>query len=322
MQLRIAILDDYQHVATRCADWGSVQSRAEVVSFPRPLAGAAEVVRELASFDIVCLMRERTPFPREVLQALPRLRCLVTTGLRNAAVDLDAARDCGVTVCHTRSGSSEYATSELTWALILAAMRHVPLEDRRIRQGGWQTMLGHSLHGKTLGLLGLGRLGTRVAAIAAAFGMERIAWSPNLTEERAAAAGAVRVDKDDLFARSDVLSLHLVLGPATRGIVGAAELALMSPDALFINTSRAGLVDEAALVAALGEHRIAGAGLDVFGQEPLPPEHPFLRMDNVVLTPHIGYATHETYRIFFEDVVEDIGAFLDGTPIRVLQAHA
>lgn len=320
MQPRIAVLDDYQDVAMSAADWGSVQARAEVVRFPLPLADAAEAARELASFDIVCLMRERTPFPHEVLKALPRLRCLVTTGVHNAAIDLAAARDCGITVCHTRSGATEHATSELTWSLILAAMRHVPLEDRRIREGAWQTTLGHSLHGKTLGLLGLGRLGARVAAIAAAFGMKRIAWSPHLTAERAAAAGAVRVHKEDLFASSDVLSVHLVLGPATRCIVGDAELALMSPDAVFINTSRAGLVDESALVRALGERRIAGAGLDVFGQEPLPPEHPFLRMENVVLTPHIGYATHETYRIFYQDVVEDINAFLDGKPIRVLQA--
>lgn len=319
---RIAILDDYQQVALRMANWDDVRLHFEVVSFCAPFRSQADAIQTLASFAIVCLMRERTPFPREVLESLPRLRCLITTGPKNAAIDLVAARDCGITVCHTRSGSTEYATSELTWALILAATRHVALEDARLRLGRWQTTLGHQLHGKTLGVLGLGRLGSRVAAIGAAFGMERIAWSPHLTEDRAVAAGATWVPREELFARSDVLSLHLVLGPSTRGIVGAAELALMSPDALLVNTSRAALVDEPALVAALDERRIAGAALDVFGQEPLPLDHPFLRMDNVVLTPHIGYATHETYRIFFHDVVEDICAFLAGAPLRVLQPGA
>jgi phosphoglycerate dehydrogenase-like enzyme len=276
----------------------------------------------LAEFDIVCLMRERTPFPRALFEQLPRLRLLVTTGLRNNSIDLAAARDHGVTVCHTRSGSTEFGTSELTWALILAAARHVPLEDRRMRAGHWQTTIGTTLYGKTLGVLGLGRLGARVATIGAAFGMQVLAWSPNLTAERAAAAGARMVTKDDLFAQSDVVTIHLVLGPSTRGIVDAGQLARMRSGAILVNTSRGPLVDESALIATLAQKRIAAAALDVFDHEPLPVDHPLLQLDNVVLTPHLGYVTRESYRIFFEDIVEDIAAFLSGSPIRVLAADA
>jgi phosphoglycerate dehydrogenase-like enzyme len=246
----------------------------------------------------------------------------VTTGLRNNGIDLPAARDHGVTVCHTRSGSTELGTSELTWALILGAARHIPLEDRRMRAGRWQTTIGTTLHGKTLGVLGLGRLGARVAAIGAAFGMQVIAWSPNLTAERAAAAGARMVTREELFARSDVLTIHLVLGPSTRGIVDAGQLARMRSSAILVNTSRGQLVDENALVEALAEKRIAAAALDVFEREPLAADHPLLRMDNVVLSPHLGYVTRESYGIFFEDVVENIAAYLSGSPIRVLAADA
>ena len=319
---RIAILDDYQQVALELADWSSLAGQAEVRSFDRPLGPIVEAAAALAGFDMVVLMRERQPFPRALFEALPRLRCVVTTGLRNAAIDLAAARDHGVTVCHTRSGATEYGTCELTWALILAAARHLPLEERRLREGRWQTTIGHSLHGKTLGLLGLGRLGIRVAVVGSAFGMQVIAWSPHLTDERAASGGAQRVSKDDLLSRSDVLSLHLVLAPGTRGIVGAAELARMLPHALLVNTSRAGLVDETALLDALEGKRIGGAALDVFEQEPLPRGHPFTRLDNVVLSPHLGYVTRESYGIFFHDVVENITAFLAGTPLRVLAADA
>ena len=320
--LAIAILDDYQQIALDMAEWTSLAGRARVSALDRPLGPISEAALALADFDIVVLMRERQPFPRALFQALPRLRCLVTTGLRNSAIDLAAARDHGVTVCHTRSGATEYGTCELTWALILAATRHLPLEERRLREGRWQTTIGHTLHGKTLGLLGLGRLGTRVAGIGSAFGMQVIAWSPHLTDARAANGGAQRVAKDELFSRSDVLSLHLVLGPGTRGIVGADELARMPRHALLVNTSRAGLVDEAALLDALEARRLGGAALDVFEQEPLPRGHPFTRLDNVVLSPHLGYVTHESYRIFFHDVVENITAFLAGAPLRVLAADA
>jgi phosphoglycerate dehydrogenase-like enzyme len=317
--IRIAILDDYQQVALSLADWSSLRPGCEVVSFSSAFVDTADAARQLGDFEIVCAMRERTAFPRALFEALPRLRCLVTTGLRNAAIDLVAAKDCGVVISHTRSGATEFATSELTWALALAAMRKLALEDRRLREGRWQTTLGRTLHGKTLGLVGLGRVGSRVAAVGAAFGMRVIAWSPHLTDERALAAGADRVEQGELFERSDLLSLHMVLAPATRGIVAAAELARMPSHAVLVNTSRAGLVDETALIAALEHERIAAAGLDVFEREPLPANHPFLRMDNVVLTPHLGYVTEETYRIFFEDAVENIAAYVAGAPLRRLE---
>ncbi|MDO8277509.1 MAG: D-2-hydroxyacid dehydrogenase family protein [Burkholderiaceae bacterium] len=315
---RIAILDDYQQVAPGMADWKSLPAQCECVFFTQPFANASEVAQALRDFDIVCLMRERTPFPRSLFEALPRLRCLVTTGPRNSAVDVAAAQERGVVVCGTRGGPSGHTTAELAWALILAVSRHLVVEDRRLREGLWQGTLGSMLHGKTLGLLGLGRTGERMAAIGAAFGMTPIAWSQNLTEARAREAGARWVDKNTLMQTSDVLSLHLVLSPRTQGIVGADDLARMQPHAILINTARAGLVDEAALIDALVARRIAGAGIDVFGQEPLPRTHPFIALDNVVLSPHLGYVTQESYRLFYHDVVEDIAAFLGGAPIRVL----
>lgn len=319
--IRIAVLDDYQQVALSMADWSTLRG-CEIVSFPRPFRGMDDTAAALRDFDVACLMRERTPFPRRLFDALPNLKCLVTTGLGNASIDLTAARERGVTVCHTRSGSTEHATAELAWGLILASARNLVVEDRQMRQGRWQTTIGPMLHGKTLGLLGLGRLGARMAEIGRAFGMKTLAWSPNLDAERAAAHHAEHVAKHDLFARSDVVSLHLVLSDRTRGIVGRQELGLMQPHAILVNTARAGLVDEAALVDALRNGTIAGAGLDVFQQEPLPPGHPLLGMDRVILSPHLGYVTTDTYRIFFTDVVEDIAAFLAGSPIRVLQPPA
>lgn len=319
--MKIAILDDYQQVAQGLADWNTLK-RCEVVSFTRPFSGVEEAAQALADFDILCLMRERTPFPRQLIESLPRLKLLVTTGMGNASVDLVAARDSGVTVCHTRSGSTEHGTAELAWGLILACSRNLVLEDRQVRQGHWQTTIGPMLHGKTLGLLGLGRLGRRMAEIGRAFGMDILAWSQNLDAERAAASGARFVPKADFFAASDVVSLHLVLSDRTRNIVGRSELASMQPQAILVNTARAGLVDEQALIDALQSGQIAGAGLDVFHDEPLRPGHPLMSMERVILSPHLGYVTRDSYRIFFADVVEDIAAFLAGTSIRVLKAPA
>lgn len=314
--LRIAVLDDYQRVALSLAEWDSLP--AEVVAFHDHLADLGALAERLRPFDVLVAMRERTPFPRELLERLPRLRLLVTTGARNASIDVAAAKARGVTVCGT-SGSGG-STPELAWALILALVRGIPREDAAIRAGGWQVGLGSLLEGKTLGLLGLGRIGSQVGRVGAAFGMELVAWSQNLTAERARAHGAALVGRDELFARADVLTVHLVLSERTRGLVGARELALMKPAAYLVNTSRGPIVDEAALVAALESGRIAGAGLDVFDVEPLPADHPFRRLPNTVVTPHIGYVTEDTYRGFYRDAVEDIAAFLHGEPVRVLNA--
>jgi phosphoglycerate dehydrogenase-like enzyme len=265
-------------------------------------------------------MRERTPFKASLLERLPRLRLLVTTGARNAAIDVAAARARGVVVCGTEG--LPYPTAELTWALILALARHVPAEDRATRAGKWQTSLGVGLRGKTLGVLGLGRLGGQVARIGAAFGMELVAWSQNLTVERAAEFGARLVARDALLEQADVVTVHLVLGERTRGLLGARELGLMKRSAFLVNTSRGPVVDEAALIRALSTNSIAGAGLDVFDEEPLPPGHPFLVLPNTVLTPHLGYVTAETYRIFYSQALEDIQAYARGQPIRTVSPAA
>ncbi|XXF76942.1 D-2-hydroxyacid dehydrogenase family protein [Myxococcaceae bacterium GXIMD 01537] len=316
MPLRIAILDDYQRVARGLADWSRLPPGSELEFFDRHLADPEERARTLEPFDVLVIMRERTPFPAALLERLPRLRLLVTTGGRNAAIDLDACRARGITVSGT--GASGAPTAELAWGLILALVKRIPAEDRALRAGAWQTGLTEGLTGKRLGLLGLGKLGTQVARVGLAFGMEVVAWSQNLTAERAAEVGARRVDKQELFATSDVVSLHLVLSERTRGIVGAAELAAMKPSAYLVNTSRAGLVDEQALLSALGERRLAGAGLDVFPIEPLPTHHPLLTLPNVVLTPHLGYVTRENYAVYFRDALEDILSWLDGKPLRPL----
>jgi phosphoglycerate dehydrogenase-like enzyme len=314
--VRVAVLDDYQGVAREMADWSVLPPGTEVQVFRDHLVDEAAVAARLEGFDVVVAMRERTPFRRSLLTRLPALRLLVTTGMRNASIDVAAANEAGVVVCGTGGGGG--STAELTWGLILALLRQIPREDAATRAGSWQTTLGVDLEGKTLGVLGLGPLGTRVATVGRAFRMEVIAWSQNLTAERAAAAGATLVPKDELLRRADVVSIHLVLSDRTRGLLGARELALMRPTAYLVNTSRGPIVDEAALVEALRAGRIAGAGLDVFDQEPLPPGHPLLTAPRTVLTPHLGYVTRETYRVFFGDAIEDIGAFLAGAPLRVL----
>ncbi len=315
---RIAVLDDYQNVALEMADWSVLPADAGVTVFNTHLGDTDAVAARLAGFEIVGAMRERTPFPRALFEKLPNLKLLVTTGMRNASIDLAAAADHDVTVCGTRGLARN--TVELTWALILAAARSLPFEDRRMRDGGWQTTLGRDLEGATLGIVGLGRLGSQVAAIGKAFGMNLLAWSQNLTAERAAACEATLVPKADLLSQADFVTIHLVLSRRTRGLIGAAELALMKPDAYLINAARGPIVDEAALIEALRAKRIAGAGLDVYDIEPPPADHPLRRLDNVVLSPHIGYVTGDTYRVFYGDMVEAIAAYLDGAPVRRLEA--
>jgi phosphoglycerate dehydrogenase-like enzyme len=316
MMTTVAVLDDYQGVAAGLADWGSLPDGTDVTFFSDHLDDEDALVDRLESYDVLVLMRERTPLRRPLIPRLPRLRLVVTTGMRNASIDLDAAREHGVVVCGTPGGTP--GTVELAWALILAVVRHLRAEDARMRAGGWQHTLGTDLGGAVLGLLGLGRLGRAMVPVARAFGMDVIAWSQNLTDETAAEGGTVRVDKDELFARSDVLSVHLVLSDRTRGLVGAAELGLMKPTAFLVNTSRGPIVDEAALVEALRTGRIAGAGLDVYDQEPLPAGHPLLSAPNTVLTPHIGFVTRGTYGAWYPEAVDAIAAYLSGAPVHVL----
>jgi phosphoglycerate dehydrogenase-like enzyme len=318
--MRIAILDDYQGVALSLADWsvleGDEGDGVDIDVYTDHEAGPGALVRQLTPYDVVVLMRERTPFPAEVIRALPRLRLVVTTGRRNAAVDVEAARELGITVCGTDSLAT--APAELTWALVLGLCRHLVAEDGAMRAGGWQTTLGRDLAGHTLGVVGLGRIGSQVARVGQAFGMDVLAWSRSLTPERAAEAGAWSVDLDTLLAGSDVVTVHLVLAEGTRGLIGRRELARMRPDALLVNTSRAGVVDTEALLEALAEGRLGGAGLDVYDEEPLPADHPLRTSPRTLLTPHLGYVTEDVYRTFFTGVVEDIAAFVRGTPIRVL----
>lgn len=315
--MRVAVLDDYQGVALGLADWASLGADVEVQSFADHLGDEADLAARLEPFEVVVAMRERTAFPRSLVERLPNLRLLVTTGARNAAFDMPALRERGITVCGT--GSAGSGTSELAWGLILALLRRIHEEDRATRQGQWETTLGIGLQGKTLGVIGLGNLGSRVAAVGKAFGMELLAWSQNLTAERAAACGATLVTQDELLTRSDIVSIHLVLSDRTRGLIGAQELALMKPSAYLVNTSRGPIVDEPALIEALRAGRIAGAGIDTFDIEPLPAGHAFLGMDNVVLTPHLGYVLRETYEVFYGDAVEDIRAFRAGAPVRVVE---
>lgn len=313
--MRCVILDDYQDVALAMADWPSLAG-IEATAMTDHLDGD-ELVQALAGAEIVVAMRERTPFPAALVDELPDLRLLVTTGMRNASIDLAAAAARGVTVCGTESMPTPPV--ELTWALIHGLTRHLLTEATGLRRGErWQQTVGTDLAGARLGLIGLGKIGTRVAAVGLAFGMDVVAWSPHLTEDRAAAAGVRLVEKDELLATADVVSLHLVLGEATRGIVGADDLALMKHTAFLVNTSRAGLVDTAALLDALTSHRIAGAGLDVFDTEPLPADDPFRSLPNVLATPHLGYVSQDNYRRFFTQAVEDIAAWRAGSPIRVL----
>lgn len=316
--MKVAVLDDYQRVALTLADWSRLPADAAVTVFDRPLGGPDQVVAALAGFDIVCIMRERTPFPRAVIEKLPRLKLLVTTAMRNAAVDADACVDHGVTYCGT--GGRGNGTAELTWGLILALARHIPEEHANMRAGRWMTTVGTALEGKTLGLLGVGKLGSAVAKVGNAFGMRVIGWSQNLTDAAAAEAGATRVDKATLFAESDFLSIHVVLSGRSRGLVGAAELAQMKKTAVLINTSRGPIVDQAALLAALADGTIAGAGIDVYEVEPLPAGHPLRAAPNVLLTPHLGYVTDITLEAFYRDTVDSVANFLAGTPVRVIAA--
>jgi phosphoglycerate dehydrogenase-like enzyme len=313
---RIAVLDDYQSVAHTFTDWSQLPEPAEVVEFHDHVADPGALVARLEPFDVVIAMRERTRFSREVLERLPNLKLLVTTGMKNKSIDVEAAQERGITVCGT--GSQATATAELTWGLILASLRNIPLEDASMRAGGWQQTIGGDLAGATLGVVGLGRLGGQVAKVGQAFGMDVIAWSQNLTDERAAEHGVRRVEKDELFATADVVTIHLLWSKRTRGLIGADDFALMKHTAVFVNTSRGPIVDEAALIHALREGTIAGAGIDVYDHEPLPRDHPLRELRRAVLTPHLGYVTRGSYEVYYREAVEDVAAFLAGSPVRVL----
>lgn len=318
--MKIAILDDYQQIALEAADWKSLPPGTEVKSFSRHIPEQVEVIRQMQPFDVIVAMRERTRFPAEVIDALPNLRLLVSTGARNASIDSKACERRKVALCGCHgTKTAQSSTSEVAWALILSLTKKLPQSDKAMRAGGWQEhVMTESLAGKTLGVLGLGKLGQFVAKYGQAFGMNVIAWSPNLTDERAAKAGVQRVSKETLLADSDVISLHMVLAPATRGIVGAAEIARMKPTAYLVNTSRGPLIDEQALIDALKAKKIAGAGLDVFWIEPLPADHVLRRMDNVVLTPHVGYVVDDNMNMFYVNALKNIKAWIAGGPLTPL----
>ncbi len=328
--MRVAILDDYQQVALASADWSAVRSIAEIHVFAQHIARTEALVSALEPYDVVVAMRERTPFDAERLSQLPRLRLLVTTGMGNSSIDLAAAAERGITVCGT--GGVGSTTAELTWGLILALVRHIPEEDRRLKMvgraggaalsdgGGWQQTIGTGLDGKRLGVVGLGHQGQRVAHIGRAFGMKVSAWSQNLDPEHAEKAHAKAVSREVLFSTSDVVTVHYKLSPRSVGLVGEAELALMKPTAYLVNTSRGPIVDSAALLAALRSGSIAGAALDVYDVEPLPLSSPLRSAPNVVLTPHLGYVTEDSYRVFYGEAAEDIVAFAQGAPVRVLSS--
>lgn len=317
MSIRCVVLDDYQNVALTMADWSALRNDVDITVYNEHLGSEQRVIDALRDAEIVCLMRERTPLPRETIAALPKLKLIVTTGAYNASVDLEAALARGIVISGTRGHG--HPTAELALGLMLDLARHISLENAQMHAGvPWQTTVGTDLLGKTLGLVGLGKLGAKVAKFATAMEMKVLAWSQNLTPARCDEAGVSYASKEQLFAESDFVSIHLVLSPRTRGIVGSADLARMKPSAFLINTSRGPIVDEAALIEALQNRRIAGAGLDVYDSEPLPVEHPLRRLSNVVMTPHLGYVTDSTFRVFFRDTVEDIRAWLDGKPIRLV----
>ena len=317
--VRAAILDDYQNVAIAFADWSPIAKDVEIKVFNKPFGSQDEAIKALQGFAVVVGMRERTPFPRKVVEALPDLKLLITTGARNNSFDIKACAERGVTVCGT--GAAGSPTTGIAFGLMLELTRRIGFENARLKAGApWQTTIGRDLEGLTLGILGLGKLGQRSAAVGKAFGMKTIAWSQNLTEEKAKAAGADYVSKDDLFRNADFVTIHLVLSDRSRGLVGAKELGLMKKSAYLINTSRGPIVDEKGLIAMLQSKSIAGAGLDVFDIEPLPLDHPFRKMDNVVITPHLGYVSEQNYRKYFPDIVEDIRAWLDGKSVRVIEA--
>jgi len=302
--MKIAILDDYQQVALEMADWSAVRAKAEIKVFDDHIADPTTLIERLRPFEVICVMRERTPLNREILSQLPHLRLIVSTGSRNASIDSKAAEELGIQIRNT--GYHASGAPELTWGLLLALARHIPGENAALRNGGWQHTIGADLNGKTIGIVGLGKIGTTIARYARAFDMKVIAWSENLTAEKAEQAGARLVSKETLFRDADFVTIHLVLSHRSRGTVTAAELGWMKTTAYFINTSRGPLVDEAALVAVLRDKKIAGAALDVFDQEPLPVDHPFRTLDNVLCTSHIGYVTTDTYRIFYGDTTKAI----------------
>jgi phosphoglycerate dehydrogenase-like enzyme len=306
---KIVVLDDYQNAALESADWSVLHDRADTSVFQDHVADPDAVVERLRPFDVVCVMRERCPLPRNVIERLPNLKLIASTGPVNASIDVAAAVDHGIAVVYT--GYRSDPTVELTWALILASARHIVTESNSVRSGGWQQTVGTDLRGKTLGVLGLGNVGSQVARVGSAFGMNLIAWSQNMTPEVAKAAGAILSSKDQLFERADILTIHLVLSSRTRGLVGAAELAKMKPTARLINASRGPIIDEQALISVLKNKQIAGAAIDVFDIEPLPPSHPFRTLDNVLATPHIGYVSHGLYKTFYEDTVSNIRNWLD-----------
>jgi phosphoglycerate dehydrogenase-like enzyme len=319
--LKVALLDDYARVALKSADWSVLNGKAEITTFDRHLS-EDEAAALLRPFDVLCTIRERMSLPRSLFQRLPNLKLVTIIGMALPNLDLAAATEHGVIVAHSNFANPIFAnianaTPELTWGLMIATVRHLGVEMRRMREGEWQSTAGTILAGRTLGLLGLGRIGKRMAAYGRAFGMQVIAWSQNLTDETAASAGARRVEKDDLFRDADILSIHLVLSDRTRGLVTGRELALMKPDAYLINTSRGPIVVEADLLDALRSGRIAGAGIDVLDQEPPAANHPFRTMDNVCVTPHLGYVTHETLTAFYTDTLDAVVAFANGAPTRV-----
>ena len=319
MTMRIAILDDWQGAALGAADWDSLGQDAEITVFGDYIEGEVAVAEALKGFDVIVGMRERTPFPKSLSDALPDLKLLVTTGMRNLSFDMDAARARGVVVCGT--AMLGYPASEHAVALILALFKQISVEDRAMHEGGWQAAVSGGMNGKTMGILGLGKLGAKVARVCLALDMNVVAWSPNLGRERCQEVGVGYVDKDTLFRDSDAISIHLVLGDRTRGLVGAKEFALMKPTAYLINTSRGPIIDEAALIDALGDGTIAGAGIDVYDVEPLPPDHPLRSLDNAILTGHTGYVVKELYAVAYGEAVEDIQAWMKGEPIRVLNGE-
>ena len=306
--MKIAILDDYQNVAAQCADWSPLAASAELTFFNDHVSDPDAIVARLKPFDVVCVMRERTPLTADIIGRLPTLKLIASTGPRNASIDIGAVRARGIEIVNT--GYNSYPTIELTWALILAGARHIATEAQSVQAGGWQKTLGTGLHGKTLGLVGLGRVGAGVARVGRAFGMNVIAWSQNLTAEKASEHGATLATKEEIFRSSDIVSVHLILSDRSRGLIGKSEIGLMNPSALLVNTSRGPIISESALIEALREGRIGGATLDVFDQEPLPVDHPFRSLPNVLATPHIGYVADDLYRTFYQDTVSNIVSWM------------
>ncbi|NVZ84846.1 D-2-hydroxyacid dehydrogenase family protein [Pseudomonas yamanorum] len=316
MSVQIAVIDDWQSVASGVVDWSVLASVGQVHFLHEYPADTATLIERLQGFEVICVMRERTTFDQALLQGLPKLKLLVTGGMRNAAIDIPAAKALGIQVCGT--DSYKHAAPELTWALIMASTRNLLAEANSLRADGWQVGLGGDLYGKTLGILGLGSIGQKIAKYGQAFGMRVIAWSENLTPERAAETGVTWVSKRELFEQADVLSIHLVLSDRSRGLVDAEALGWMKPAAHLVNTARGPIVDEAALIDALANGRLAGAALDVYAQEPLPAGHPFRQLPNVLATPHVGYVSEQNYRQFYEQMIEDIQAWAKGVPVRAL----